>query len=361
MMQLNSNLQATFNYKGAAFAKDPEPPPNPVPTLLEKYSKELGSNAETKDGTTVKLTAAQQLEQQKLVIESIRADPAKAAEVRAATDAYTAELRRADRAVRMQLHDGREVLGAGLATTGFQLEAHTSAVHDWDDDQQVRNSYYEEITELVKRLTGATHTVCNAHIVRRAGSENALQPMPFPSVHNDFTGNYGEELVRSFINDVPTTLDFGFIEQLRAKGVTADDLKGSQMVIVNAWRSIGHSPLRNFPLAVCDNRTVRQTDLIPCKLPLTGGKLEITYSLHNASHKWYWFPNMTKEEVLLFKTFDSERPHECTLHSAFELLDGHGDATMRASCEVRLLCLFPKAAANEPNAVPTIAPPRSRL
>jgi len=153
--------------------------------------------------------------------------------------------------------------------------------------------------------------------------------------------------------------DFGLIDRLQENGVTVDDLKGSRIVMVNAWRSIGTTPLRNFPLGVCDNRSVRPVDLIPCKLP--GTELEVVYATHNARHKWYWFPEMTKEEVLLFKTFDSEKPDECTLHSAFELVDAPCDAPTRASCEVRVLCLFPKMAANVPNSVPTDAPPRSRL
>ena len=76
------------------------------------------------------------------------------------------------------------------------------------------------------------------------------------------------------------------------------------------------------------------------------------------AHSWHWFPEMTRDEVLLFAQFCSH-DERCSrmLHTAVHLPKpggegggsggrgavggGGGAAEPRHSCEMRLLCLLP--------------------
>ena len=74
------------------------------------------------------------------------------------------------------------------------------------------------------------------------------------------------------------------------------------------------------PLAMCDARTIAEADLIPTALANYGaaqvksseernsdgiGQFDIFQAAANPAHRWYYFPKMNRDEVLVFKTFDS--------------------------------------------------------
>ena len=69
--------------------------------------------------------------------------------------------------------------------------------------------------------------------------------------------------------------------------------------------------------------------------------VEICQSSHSDLHKWYFYPEMNRDEVLMFKTYDSEeKPFIPTLHSAFDHPDTPEGASPRESIEVRAVCFF---------------------
>jgi hypothetical protein len=68
---------------------------------------------------------------------------------------------------------------------------------------------------------------------------------------------------------------------------------------------------------------------------------------HNANndphHQWYYFSGMTRDEVLMWKGYDSaEVPARPNLHSAFDDPNTPEHAAERKSIEVRVLCLLPQ-------------------
>ncbi len=67
--------------------------------------------------------------------------------------------------------------------------------------------------------------------------------------------------------------------------------------------------VEDFPLAVCDGSSVPPESLVAVDHVTRGYIGESYYLLYHASHRWYYLDKQTKDEVLLFKTFDS-------LHSA---------------------------------------------
>ena len=111
--------------------------------------------------------------------------------------------------------------------------------------------------------------------------------------------------------------------------------------MLNCWRSIGEEPVASAALAVCDMRTVSPDELIAARLG--EHSLQVYMSEPSARHRWHYFPGMSRDELLLIKTYDSaQRPFRPTLHTAFEPGEGKGEGgAPRRSCEARLLLVFP--------------------
>jgi hypothetical protein len=118
-------------------------------------------------------------------------------------------------------------------------------------------------------------------------------------------------------------------------------------MVFNLWRRFDKDGL-DAPFAVCDSRTVSDKELIPTDLynyledqeeSLT---VEIFQSSHSDKHEWNYYPKMNRDEVLMFKTFDSSlNPFMHTLHSAFDDMSIEGkDVSSRTSLEVRAICFF---------------------
>lgn len=53
-----------------------------------------------------------------------------------------------------------------LDTTGFAFLKHSSAVIEFTDDAAIRDKYYPEVAELLKKETGAKRVVIFDHTVR---------------------------------------------------------------------------------------------------------------------------------------------------------------------------------------------------
>ena len=172
---------------------------------------------------------------------------------------------------------------------------------------------------------------------------------PLHAVHNDFTECYAEGIINTLAaNGVPHTQTFGLTKAMQEAGVTAATLRQSRMLVVNTWRPAVSEPLKRSPLALADRRSVPRSSLRPTlvgKVPSgqPRGGLEIFNAQHDPAHKWYFYPGMTEDEVLLWKGYDSaEEPARPTLHSAFDDPETPPDAPQRKSVEVRVLCLLPR-------------------
>ena len=63
--------------------------------------------------------------------------------------------------------------------------------------------------------------------------------------------------------------------------------------------------------------------------------------IHNARHKWYTFPEQTKDELLLFVGFDSAtKGFTPSVHSSFDLEGAPESAAPRVSADMRLCLIF---------------------
>ncbi len=228
----------------------------------------------------------------------------------------------------------------------FHLMAHVSAVRDWRDQQEVAGIHGPEVAALAKSLTGCSHALVYDPLIRSPQTAKSHSDYaPIESVHSDFTQDYRRMVT------TPEHTYGGFLRPLlAANGLTYDDvIQAQRIAVIQFWRNIGH-PRPDRPLAICDASTAPLDHFIPVKVPTYGGQaLDFEAGLFRKpdpedSHHWYIFPEMTRDEVLVFKTYDSGleeagRPFY-TPHSAFVDPRAGENAPKRESVEMRALCLF---------------------
>ncbi|KAH7408890.1 methyltransferase CmcJ [Cadophora sp. MPI-SDFR-AT-0126] len=114
--------------------------------------------------------------------------------------------------------------------------------------------------------------------------------------------------------------------------------EGWRVRIVNTWRPIT-SQVSDWPLALCDARSVSNAELIAVDHVRRRYVGESYYMPFNAAHRWYYLSRQTKDEVLLFKNYDSREDLDgkyCP-HASFRQSNGDPMATPRCSIEVRAL------------------------
>ncbi len=119
----------------------------------------------------------------------------------------------------------------------------------------------------------------------------------------------------------------------------------ARFVHYNVWRAIS-APPQDVPLAVCDARSLTANDLIKADAVFDSPaqpewSFEGIVVAHDASHRWHWFPDMTRDEALIFKTNDSDlnRAH-CVAHVAFNDPGCGPQTPARASIEMRAIALW---------------------
>ena len=230
----------------------------------------------------------------------------------------------------VEIHDAREQLpDTHLDREGFMLVPHKSAVDDFYDDAALRATYHAELIELLKRVTGAqrvevfddTRRSSSAAKQRERGARD-----PANIVHNDYTHASGHRRLADFFGNSPGELQ---------------RLKQRRFAIVNAWRPIG-APVVDHPLVLCDARTVRDDDLVPVERRGEDRTGELQVALHEPGQRWYYYPGMDRDEVLLFKTYDSALDGRArfTPHSSCKDPRAPEDAAPRESLETRCMVFF---------------------
>jgi hypothetical protein len=151
---------------------------------------------------------------------------------------------------------------------------------------------------------------------RRAGAPR----QPVPRVHVDHTETSGPQRVRDLLPD------------------EADKLLQGRVQIINLWRPI-RGPLQDAPLAVCDALSVKPEQLVPSDL-IYQDRVGETYSVtYDPDHRWYYVPEMTAQEVLLLKCYDSKTDGRSRFapHTAFTDPNTPSNALPRESIEIRAL------------------------
>lgn len=224
------------------------------------------------------------------------------------------------------IHDiSGEVDKYNLDTHGFQFVKHESKEKDFLDVDKIKAEYYPETEELVKKVTGATRTFVFNHAIRRQPVEAADGSVPGRGP------TYNAHIDQSYA-DAPNRVRRYFPGE-------AEELIKKRYQIINVWRPI--KTILKDPFAVCDARSVDDTDLIPVTMVYPNAIDEKVACKKNPNHMWYYKYAQRPDEPMLFKNFDSVLDGRARRnpHSAFQD-PAHQDDYMRESIEVRVLAFF---------------------
>jgi hypothetical protein len=214
-----------------------------------------------------------------------------------------------------------------LDTAGFQYCRHSSCEKNFVDEAAITSAYYKECEELLKNVTGANRVHVFNHKVRRGptqwhhlGFDNLKNRGPVTKTHVD-QSYAGAELRLRY--DLPDE---------------AEELLKKRYQIINIWRPI--STVLKDPIAIADARSVPDADLVEADMIEHDFPGKQWVVRHSPNHRWYYKYQMTPEDVLLIKCFDSKASvARRALHSAFEDA-AQQDQESRQSIEVRCLVFY---------------------
>ena len=250
--------------------------------------------------------------------------------------------------VEVEVRNGRTAELPGWRECGFELVRHEPHVADWTDDDEIASVHYAEIEALARELTGADAALVSDHVKRTA--EMAKRPReqaPVRLVHSDFWDNY-EDVVRYAYRDVKGR----GAATLARSGLTTEQIEAApRIVMMQFWRNLG-APKMDLPVAFCDARTITRDEVRP--FPYTGyvaggrtfDALAVVAPEDGTppAHGWYVFPELQLDEVVAFRTYDTDMVGTgetyFTPHSAFPDPDVEVGRPARFSIELRVLCLF---------------------
>src|SRR2546425_10792792 len=208
-----------------------------------------------------------------------------------------------------------------LDEQGFVFVEHETKVVDFFDAAQLESVYYPEVEELIKKTSGASRVVIFDHTLRSGDEterEAKLIREPVLSAHNDYTEWSGPQRVREALPD------------------EAEKLLARRFAIIQVWRAI-NQPIQANPLAVAEAKSVGMEDLLVAgrRYPQrVGHAYRLKYS---PNHRWFYFPEMRRDEALVFKVYDSAKDGlaRFTPHTSFTDPTSSTNAPPRQSIEVR--------------------------
>jgi len=213
---------------------------------------------------------------------------------------------------------------------GFEFMRRPTAVEDLHDDEAVEQVYNAEIETLLRERFNATRVVVFDATRRSDSTEGAANPDglrgPASRVHVDYTVASGPQRVSDILGEE----EFARLEQA-----------GARIVQINVWRPI-RGPVERSPLALADASSVRPDELIATDQVFPDRVGEIYQLAYAPTQRWYYAPEMTTDEVILIKGWDSldDGRARFTPHGAFDPPELRDGAPPRESIEIRTLVII---------------------
>lgn len=218
---------------------------------------------------------------------------------------------------------------AGFELIDCPTTLSTSDFYKMGEEEDIQTRYYDEIADAVKEKLKCDKVVCFHHQVRnqeKAGKDG-VQGYAGVSPHSDSSPVSGDQLAIQMAEEGEGTYE--------------------RYAYINLWRNIAEIPIEDDHLAMLDERTtVKPDDYIPKDL-FADGYSVAQYGLnarHAHRHKWYYFPQMTKNEAIIFKQMDSDytKSGRICFHMSINDPTASANAPARQSIEVRMMCYWKK-------------------
>jgi hypothetical protein len=219
-----------------------------------------------------------------------------------------------------------------LDREGFALFPHKSAVSDFSNQEELARIYPREIEQLVLELSGADQVVITGRGVLRFGEHDrpassrfdVLPPARF--IHTDISDSTAAALKERWLP-------------------REDGRSVRRYAHYNIWRVLTPPP-QDVPLAVCDSLSVSPSDLVDADaITDTPGMPEssivVVLVRYSPGHRWWYFSNMDRDEVVVFKSQDSDPDHPRHVpHSAFKNPACPSGIAPRSSIDMRAMAFW---------------------
>jgi len=289
----------------------------------------------------------------------------------------------------VQVKDARTIQGDSLSVEnacdlfrdkGFCLFPQKTQVKNWNEDyikgivfgSDISKAYAPELEAIIRNhLLSDYHVVkveCPAAVLRRG-----------PQSKNNFYGSGVHQDYGLTLEDFKNNKDaYDPSGQASTETQTKFDQEAvCGIMIINFWRPIDgytkENPLVTKPLAVCDSASVKTADTLHTGLNAEAfgglkGKLTDQMALkHSPDQRWFYYPNMIDDEVLVFKQLEiwkddpldkrEEMPGRGCFHTAFEDPNTPEGAPPRKSTECRVVVYVGKKKTDEEKGAEPWIPP----
>ena len=231
----------------------------------------------------------------------------------------------------VQIRDARGIQQRlSLDREGFALVPHESAVAVSRDLELLGRDYHAEMIELVKTLIGARDVLPQrTGLLLRFGErsqERGVKPARF--AHLDYTTPWAHRFVA-----------------LVADWERFEPKPYRRFAIYQTWRATSEPPQDNT-LALCDGRSVQSAETMEFDVTIgpedvAGNRFVARACRYSDAHRWHYFSSLTRDEVIVFKAFDSAAPDALNVaHTAFDHPSAPPSAVPRSSIEARFVAFF---------------------
>jgi hypothetical protein len=233
----------------------------------------------------------------------------------------------------VRIHDARPIRDElSLSREGFILADHHSTVdYSVPDIKTVAQTYVNEVAELLKSISGADFVYAQATGLLKRYAERANVKGAGPSrwAHMDYT----EYSAHKFVEWIEGWQNIKLSHYPR-------------FAVLQTWRCISPPPQDNT-LVMCDGSTIPPENLIvfdacmakPYDKP--GNVFESQLCKYDERMRWYYFPNMTQDELLVFKAYDTDHSlWSQPLHNSADIPGVPADSVPRCSIESRFFAFW---------------------
>lgn len=241
------------------------------------------------------------------------------------------------------IRDARPIVDElSLDREGFSLIPHKMSC-DERDPETFKKKYLEEMVPFIKDYFNASWvaTVDLGGVTLRSIGGNSF--FRGGSV-TDGADEAGKRAVRNFGAGY-AHCDYAPVAgpQIAARDnqLQGNEIRSySRLMIIQTWRALSPPP-QDFPLAFCDSSSILDDDLVEVPQTKYGATIRIWLPYYNSAHRWYYFPDMTRDELILFKGYDSKVHYKSrSAHSAFDNRHTTPNAKPRESVETRFYVYY---------------------
>lgn len=219
-----------------------------------------------------------------------------------------------------------------LDREGFVLLDHATDVSDSTDLTTDAGPYLRSVGDRLKAMSGADLVVPQGtgllkRHAERANVKGAIPPSRW--AHMDYTDYAAHKWV-------------GWMEDWNGLELR----HYPRFAIYQTWRCISPAPQDNT-LVLCDASTIKPEGCLTFDACLRepfdepGNQFESQLCHYDPGQRWCYFPDLTPDELIVFKAFDSDKTRDAQpLHNSADIPGLPADSAPRVSIEARFFGFF---------------------